>query len=70
MRYLVLIVIYLTFISLGLPDSVFGAAWPVIHVDFGVDDSLGSIYTMITGVSGAIAGFSQAGLFRVSEHMP
>ena len=57
MRYLVLIVIYLTFISLGLPDSVFGAAWPVIHVDFGVDDSLGSIYTMITGVSGALAGF-------------
>jgi len=28
---LLLIIIYLAFISLGLPDSVLGAAWPVMH---------------------------------------
>ena len=26
-----LVVIYVVFISLGLPDSMFGAAWPVVH---------------------------------------
>ncbi|MBO8436351.1 MAG: MFS transporter [Spirochaetes bacterium] len=31
-----LIVIYLAFISLGLPDSMLGAAWPVMYQDLGV----------------------------------
>ena len=30
---LLLAIIYLTFISLGLPDGLLGAAWPVMHVD-------------------------------------
>ncbi|WP_276353181.1 MFS transporter [Cohnella caldifontis] len=29
-----LIIIYLAFISLGLPDSLLGAAWPVMRLDF------------------------------------
>lgn len=33
MASLLLTVIYLTFISLGLPDSLLGTAWPVMHVD-------------------------------------
>lgn len=33
MATLFLIVIYLSFISLGIPDSMLGAAWPVLHVD-------------------------------------
>jgi len=35
-----LIVIYLAFISLGLPDSMLGSAWPVIWPE--IDSSLGS----------------------------
>ncbi len=35
MYTLLLAVIYLAFISLGLPDSLLGAAWPVMHVDLG-----------------------------------
>ncbi|NLY07191.1 MAG: MFS transporter [Spirochaetales bacterium] len=31
-----LLLTYLTFISLGLPDSLLGAAWPVMHLSFGV----------------------------------
>lgn len=31
-----LVIIYLSFISLGLPDAVMGAAWPVMHQEFGV----------------------------------
>lgn len=31
-----LIIIYISFISLGLPDAVLGSAWPVMHVDLGL----------------------------------
>ena len=45
----ILIVIYIVFISLGLPDSLFGAAWPVVHKDFGIEESFASLYGIITG---------------------
>lgn len=52
----ILIVIYIVFISLGLPDSVFGVSWPVLHVEFGIPESFASFYSIITGVcSGGIA---------------
>ncbi len=31
-----LIIIYVSFISLGLPDAVLGSSWPVMHVDLGL----------------------------------
>ena len=34
MFQLLLIIIYLSFISLGLPDDLLGAAWPSIHQEF------------------------------------
>ncbi|MBR5246778.1 MAG: MFS transporter [Clostridia bacterium] len=46
---LILAVIYIVFISLGLPDSLFGAAWPVVYKDFGVQESFASLYGIITG---------------------
>lgn len=46
---LLLFIIYLSFISLGLPDAVLGAAWPIIHEEFGVPISFsGSIYMLIS----------------------
>ena len=30
-----LVIIYLAFIGLGLPDSLLGSAWPVMHADLG-----------------------------------
>ncbi|GHT83050.1 MFS transporter [Spirochaetia bacterium] len=36
MATLLLCVIYLAFISLGLPDSILGSAWPVMRLDFDV----------------------------------
>lgn len=45
-----LIVIYITFISLGLPDSLLGSAWPIIQVDLAVPLSgAGLISMIITG---------------------
>lgn len=46
----ILAVIYVVFISLGLPDSLFGVAWPVVHKDFLVPESFASIYSIVTGV--------------------
>lgn len=33
---LLLVIIYVSFVSLGLPDAVLGAAWPVIYPEFDV----------------------------------
>lgn len=44
---LLIALIYLAFISLGLPDSLLGAAWPVISQQFGVDKGLQGVVTMI-----------------------
>lgn len=42
-----LALIYLAFISLGLPDSLLGSGWPVMHADMGVATSYMGIVTMI-----------------------
>ena len=44
-KYLVLI-IYLIFISLGLPDSLLGSGWPVMQKDFDVDSSYAGYVSM------------------------
>lgn len=47
MYSLLLAVIYLAFISLGLPDSLLGAAWPAMRQMFGVPISNMGIVSMI-----------------------
>ncbi|HHU70753.1 MAG TPA: MFS transporter [Clostridiales bacterium] len=42
-----LVIIYLSFISLGLPDSLLGSAWPAINADLGVPLSYAGIISMI-----------------------
>lgn len=42
-----LIIIYLAFISLGLPDSLLGSSWPVMYEGFGVPISSAGIISMI-----------------------
>lgn len=42
-----LIVIYLAFIGLGLPDSLLGAAWPVMRVELGAPLPLAGMVSMI-----------------------
>ena len=47
MYILLISIIYLAFISLGLPDSLLGAGWPVMQVFFGVPISYMGIISMI-----------------------
>lgn len=42
-----LVIIYISFISLGLPDSLLGSAWPAINADLGVPLSYAGIVSMI-----------------------
>ena len=44
---LLLALIYVCFISLGLPDSLLGAAWPILHVDMGVPMSYAGIISIV-----------------------
>ncbi len=47
MTNLLLAVIYLAFISLGLPDSLLGSAWPTIYQEISVPVSYAGIISMI-----------------------
>ena len=59
MSKFLVIIIYLIFISLGLPDSLLGSGWPVIQKEFDVDSSyVGYISMTITGVTIISALFS------------
>ncbi|WP_207948886.1 MFS transporter [Erysipelothrix anatis] len=47
---ILLIVIYIAFISLGLPDSVLGSAWPSMHNSLGAPISSAGIISMIVAI--------------------
>lgn len=42
-----LIIIYITFISLGLPDSLLGASWAVMRADLNADFAVAGIISMV-----------------------
>ena len=50
MTHLLIIIIYLAFISLGLPDAVFGGSWPTMYQEFGVPVSFAGIVTVIISI--------------------
>ena len=50
MFQLLLAVIYLAFISLGLPDSLLGSAWPTMYREFSVPVSYAGGISMIIAV--------------------
>ena len=52
---LLLPLIYLSFISLGLPDGLLGAAWPSMYPMFGVEVSASGIAFMIISVGTVIS---------------
>ena len=55
MYVLLIAIIYLAFISLGLPDSLLGAAWPTLHVAFGVPISYMGIISIIISAGTVIS---------------
>lgn len=55
MAHLLLAIIYLSFISLGLPDSLLGSAWPSMYGEFGVPIAFAGIVSMIIAVGTVIS---------------
>ena len=47
MTTLLLMIIYLAFISLGLPDALLGGSWPTMYQEFGVPVSFAGILSMV-----------------------
>ena len=44
---MLLIVIYIAFLGLGVPDSLIGSAWPAIHTELGIPVEMVSILTFL-----------------------
>lgn len=61
---LLLAIIYLSFISLGLPDSLLGAAWPSMSQDLGARVSYAGIVSMIIALGTVISSLQGERLTR------
>ncbi len=59
-----LAVIYLAFISLGLPDSVLGVAWPAMRLTFGQPLQSAGLVMFILTLCSAISGFASAAVLK------
>ncbi len=64
MFQLLLTVIYLAFISLGLPDALLGSAWPTMYREFGVPVSYAGVISMIIAVGTIISSLMSDRLTR------
>ena len=61
---LLLFFIYIAFIGLGLPDSLFGTAWPAIYMDMGLPFSYGSFVTSLVYLGTMISSMTSAKLIN------
>ena len=61
---LLLAIIYLAFISLGLPDSLLGSAWPTMNAEFGVPLSYAGIISMIIALGTIVSSLQSDRLTR------
>lgn len=64
MSVLLLLVIYVAFIGLGVPDSLFGVAWPAIYKDFELPFSFGSFVTAIVYCGTVVSSLFSASLIK------
>ena len=59
-----LVIIYLCFISLGLPDSLLGSAWPAMHANLGVPVAFAGVLSMIISCSTVFSSLMSTRLVR------
>ena len=65
MGSLLIAVIFLIFISLGLPDSLLGSAWPTMQVDFAVPSSYAGYVSMTISAMTIISALLAPRLIRL-----
>lgn len=61
---LLLIVIYIAYIGLGLPDSLFGTAWPAVYPELGLPISYANFVTIINCMGTTLASIFSAPLIK------
>lgn len=54
-HFLLLFVIYISFISLGLPDSMLGTAWPLMHTDLNIGVSVAGLVGTVVSIGTVIS---------------
>lgn len=64
MMHLFLAIIYVAFISLGLPDALLGAAWPSMYQGFGVPLSFAGILSMLISLGTIVSSLQSDRLTR------
>ena len=64
MIHLLLAIIYISFISLGLPDALLGSAWPIMYQEFNVPVSYAGMISMIISFGTIIASLQSDRLTR------
>lgn len=64
MVHLLLVMIYLSFISLGLPDALLGSAWPTMYPQFGVPVSYAGVISMIISLGTIVSSLQSDRLTR------
>ena len=64
MASVLLIIIYIAFIGLGIPDSLWGAAWPAIYSEFGLPISFASFVSVIISCGTIISSIVSAQVIR------
>ena len=62
--FFLLIVIYIAFIGLGVPDSLIGSAWPAIHTEMGIDVEAVSILTFLISGCTVLSSMFSAGILN------
>ena len=64
MVHLLLIIIYLSFISLGLPDALLGAAWPIMSQEFSVPVSYAGGISLIIAMGTVVSSLQSDRMTR------
>lgn len=64
MTHLLLLIIYLSFISLGLPDSLLGSAWPSMYGGFGVPISWAGAVSVVISMGTMVSSLQSDRLTR------
>ena len=65
---ILLIIIYVSFISLGLPDGLLGSAWPSMHIGLQVPVSYAGIVSMIIAGGTIISSLQSDRLIKKLRH--
>jgi fucose permease len=59
-----LIIIYLSFISLGLPDSLLGVSWPLLHLDINAPFEAAGLVSMVIAGGTIVSSFASGRVIK------